>query len=155
MSFSLRSHRRGGSAKSAALLGLTFLIGFVCLTSVGCNPEKTCIERVLQGDSQSSENADSVSEVVARMRAIDTSDCPADFRTAYLAHIHAWEEAEKVVQEARNLGKPDGFWEELKAASLKNAGNAASQKISQTFQEVERVAVLHGATLPSPKQASE
>lgn len=147
--------RKDSVKRVATCIVLTSLIGFVCLTLVGCSLEKACIERVLQEDSESSENAESVSEVVARMRAIDTSGCPADFRTAYLAHIHAWEEARKVEQEAKKLGKPDGFWDGLQAISLKNAGNSASQKIGQTFQEVERVAVLHGAKLPSPKPASE
>lgn len=65
----------------------------------------------------------------------------------------------KVEQEAKKLGKPDDFWDAVykygKAMSLKSAGDSASEKISQTFQEVERVAVLHGAKLPNPKQPSE
>jgi hypothetical protein len=34
--------------------------------------------------------ADVVYWIVPRMKAIDTSDCPADFRMAYLEHCNAW-----------------------------------------------------------------
>ena len=37
------------------------------------------------------------------MRDIDTSGCPADFREAYLAHIHAWESMVEVEKNASAL----------------------------------------------------
>jgi hypothetical protein len=113
---------------------------------------------VLQEHDQIGESA-SISEVVTRMRAIDTSACPTDFRMAYLKHIHAWEEERKVELEAKKLGEPDGFWDAVpkygRAMSLKGASDSASEETIQTYQEIEKVAVFRRAKLPNPKQDSE
>ena len=73
-------------------IGVAVFSGFICLLAAGCGQNRSvaAIERVLQADKGTSQ-ATSVAEVVSRMRAIDMTDCPNDFKAAYLAHIHAWE----------------------------------------------------------------
>lgn len=131
--------------------------------------ERESIERVLQVDAGCVPGARSVAEVVGRMRAIATAGCPADFRVAYLAHLHAWELLADVEREAANfraeanedgvliesflrglLGDPLGKANELRAAQteLQRHYQTAQQQIKQTFHRVEEVAVLHGASLP-------
>ena len=75
----------------ALLILLIFLIGVGVWWS-SKQSEARAIERVLAADRGTSQNASSVAEIVQRMRAIDMSGCPVDFRQAYLAHIDAWVE---------------------------------------------------------------
>jgi hypothetical protein len=128
------------------------------------------IERVLKEDSACSQGAQTTSEVVARMRRIDTSGCPKDFRTAYLAHIHAWELMADIEQQAVTLkaesesvatfvesfirgflGDPLGKANEIGEAQgqLARDCRSASTQVRLTYQRVEEIAVSHGATLPS------
>ncbi|MBO4422054.1 MAG: hypothetical protein J5879_01340, partial [Clostridia bacterium] len=92
--------------------------------------------------------------VVSRMRAIDTSDCPGDFRMAYERHIHAWEGMRDQV-----LSEPDGVLESLFVGfinglsgdftgGLADMGKAEqywNQQIKDTFNEVRAVALKYGA----------
>jgi len=124
------------------------------------------IERVLAADKKTNENATSVSSVVAAMRKIDTSGCPNDFRSAFLAHIHAWENLGEVETAALRfkstnesgevmaesfirglLGDPLGKTTEIMQAQnqLQAAAQRASQEIKSTYRRVEEIAVLHGA----------
>src|SRR5437899_2898030 len=57
----------------------------------GKSGQKEAIQQVLRADSRTTTGVTSVSAVVARMRRIDLSKCPSDFRAAYTEHIHAWE----------------------------------------------------------------
>lgn len=130
---------------------------------------KASIERVLRQDATTTQGTRSVAEVVARMRAIDTSGCPNDLRAAYLAHIHAWElmgdverEAIAFKAEANSdgvmiesfirglLGDPLGKATELKSAEtyLQRRYQAADLQVKQTFHRVEELAILHGGRLP-------
>ncbi len=127
------------------------------------------IERVLTLDGQTNSGAQSIAEVVVRMRAIDTTGCPNDFRSAYLAHIHAWEEMAAVEQQAVTLqqqsnsgativesmirgflGDPFGKAGEILASQgqLQQQYGSASQSVKTSWQRVEEIAVLHGARLP-------
>jgi hypothetical protein len=130
---------------------------------------KTSIESVLAQDAKTNAGAQSVAEVVDRMRLIDTSACPADFRSAYLDHLYAWKSLADVEsnaiafkKEANSdavaveafirgyLGDPLGKVNELDAAQtqLQRDYKDARASISQTFHRVEDVAITYGADLP-------
>ncbi len=121
--------------------------------------EVRAIEKVLELDDKTTENLpdnprQAYQTVVSRMRAIDTSDCPGDFRMAYERHIHAWEGMRDQV-----LSEPDGVLESLFVGfinglsgdftgGLADMGKAEqywNQQIKDTFNEVRAVALKYGA----------
>lgn len=126
------------------------------------------IESVLRQDARANTGAQSVAEVVGRMRFIDLSGCPTEFKSAYLAHIHAWESMAVVEQQltelAAHAGSADAMVESLlrgflgdpfgKANETIAAGNrlqqeyqTARKQVRSTFQRVEQIAVAHGANV--------
>jgi hypothetical protein len=149
---------------------ITWLI-LTCIFLVGCARQGGAvnnIERVLAEDRVASKQATSVADVVARMRAVNASGCPNDFKAAYLAHIHAWETMATVEQEAiafksRNdsagvmvesfirgfLGDPLGTANEIAAeqSELARDYNVASRQIKATYDRLEEIAVGQGANL--------
>ena len=129
----------------------------------------SAIESVLQQDATTTAGVNSVEEIVSRMRAIDISGCPNDFRSAYIDHVHAWEAMANVEQQAIQLKNESnsagayveafvrGFMldpfgksnEEMQAQNqLQREANSAKQQIIQTWNQVEGVAVANGAILP-------
>src|ERR1700761_5092079 len=105
------------------------------------------------------------------MRRIDLSKCPTDFATAYLDHIHAWEDAAKIQRARKELNSDENvkstlflsLWSDifntkdtpitdaLEASNeLRRKAAEASEKIRITFQDVEHIAVSYGGTLPAP-----
>lgn len=131
------------------------------------------IEAVLQQDVTTNRGAQSAADVVARMRAIDLTGCPNDFRSAYVAHIHAWELMADVQREAAAhradsesgsamvealirgfMGDPFGKANEIVTAEnqLQRNYQTALQQIRATFHRVEELAVTHGANLPKAKK---
>ncbi len=133
----------------------------------------TRIEAVLQQDVTVTVEAQSIEEAVARMRAIDLTGCPNDFKSAYVAHIHAWELMADVQREAAAhradsesgsamvealirgfMGDPFGKANEFATAEnqLQRSYQTARQQIRATFQRVEELAVTHGANLPKAKK---
>ena len=132
--------------------------------------EATEIEQVMKQDAVCNQGAKSVADVVSRMRAIDTSTCPNDFRAAYLAHLHAWDMMADVEQGAialKNesesagmmveslirgfLGDPFGKASEVMDAQgqLQKKYKEAAEQVKMTFHRVEEIAVAHGARLPA------
>ena len=130
---------------------------------------RAAIERVLEQDKGTSAGSTTVAQIVARIRAIDTSECPNDFRAAYLAHIHAWESMGEVEGRARAfkadregagdlvegfirgfLGDPWGKANEIQnvQSQLQIDYQSARQQVKQTFNRVEEMAVAYGASLP-------
>jgi len=130
---------------------------------------KTSIERVLQEDARAPRGAESVAEIVSRMRDIDTSGCPDDFRLAYMNHIHAWESMRQVESDAiafkkaansdgvaveafirGMLGDPLGEANKIEAVQteLQREYQAAHSEIKATFNRVEDIAVQNEADLP-------
>lgn len=104
------------------------------------------------------------------MRKIDTSACPRDFRSAYLAHVHAWElmagvEADAKAFKSKNdpadvfveslirsfLGDPLGKAHEIRDEhnQLQKRYKEATQQVQATFHRVEDIAVAQGAALPT------
>ena len=127
------------------------------------------IESVLKQDRTTGTGSRSVLEVVNRMRAINTSECPNDFAAAYVSHIHAWEAMVEVERQAIAFkadregagdfvegfirgfcGDPLGKANEFRDAKTQLQSNyqAAREQVKQTFNHVEEVAVGYGAQLP-------
>lgn len=150
------------AALSIALVGLLVWRPWSSTSTVGN------IERVLREDVAANAGATSVGQVASRMRAINTTGCPRDFAAAYLTHVHAWETMAEVEREiiafhAHSqsgevmaeafirgfLGDPFGKVSELAAlhGDIGRRAHGAQQQIRVTFQDVERVAVNHGARL--------
>lgn len=132
----------------------------------GGGNEVASIERVLRQDNSAAENAENVQEVVGNMRSIRISGCPADFREAYVAHIHAWESLAEVEQQAIAVGEHYSSGEAIAEAFIRGAFgdplgkageaiaadrqvqwnyNYAQEQIRTTYQDVERVAARYGA----------
>ena len=152
------------------VIGATAFSCVVWVLVSGCGQSRSvaAIERVLQADKETSQSR-SVAEVVSKMRAIDQTDCPNDFKAAYLAHIHAWESVAVVERKAIALKAesestgalvesfirgvlmdPFGKTNEIKAEfrHLQGEYEAASRDVKQTFEKVEQLAVANGAKLP-------
>lgn len=151
------------------------LLLLCCLCTAGCGGGKVAnIERVLQEDSETNNGATSIGQVVSRMKAIDMSGCPNDFKAAYLAHIHAWEAGVELEKEAITLkadsesagafvesfvrgflGDPLGKYNEVSAAhsQLQRKARSVDDQVKQTYHRVEELAVAHGASLTKKKQS--
>lgn len=129
------------------------------------------IERVLLADQQTSSQVQHSSGVIPYMRGIDLTDCPVEFKAAFLAHIHAWEEAIAVLQEAEEFASQSNqnkiFWESFvrgffgdvvtvpnqvlqQNQDLQSRYEKAHQEVGTTYRRVEEIAVAYGATLPPP-----
>jgi len=125
------------------------------------------MERVFREDSTTSDGAQDVATVVARMRSISLDGCPQDFAAAYLTHIHAWEKCAAVEQEAlmfnerynsngamveaffRGIIFDFGMTSEANAAQaqLRDHYLAAMSNVQDTFHRVEDIALSHGAAV--------
>jgi hypothetical protein len=131
------------------------------------------IERILRADQEAGRLGDS-RRIAPTMRALDTTGAPDDFRSAYLVHVQAWEDAARVDTVLADLNSEEtarntiglsilatlldadahpirDLTEALAAARARRT--TATEAIRSTFQEVERIAVAHGAQLqsaPSP-----
>jgi hypothetical protein len=103
----------------------------------------------------------------ARMRDIDLSSCPRDFKLAYLDHIHAWEDMARIQQAFIKLreqsdlaivagmvatlteAKASPFSDYLEAeAELDRLGRQADEEITETWQVLERLTISYGGELP-------
>jgi hypothetical protein len=130
------------------------------------------IEMVLREDARIPGGARNVAEIATRMRDIDLSGCPEDFRLAYLDHIHAWETMRDVERDAialrkeansdgvmvesfirGMLGDPFGKANEISAAQsqILRDYKAARSEIKETFDRVEDIAVRNAANLPTQR----
>lgn len=131
---------------------------------------RTAIEAVLQKDATASQGTTTVADILRNMRKIDTSECPANFRSAYLGHLQAWEAGVELQQrvDAFNaeregagdmiegfirgaLGDPAGKYNEVREAGdqLNREMQAARNELRSTYGRVEQVAVSYGARLPT------
>jgi len=129
------------------------------------------INKVLQQDTRTSSGNDGnhyYKLTSAKMRMIDLSACPPDFRQAYLSHIHAWENAAKIEEAIAEYGtrasgamiggalssffdsKETPFSDYIEEGeSLNRLGQRASASIKSTFQKVESIAGYYGITKPN------
>ena len=104
------------------------------------------------------------------MRKIDLSNCPTDFSTAFVAHIHAWEDDAKISKAKEELNKDDGlavafgilttlFKDEITPFSdhmeahrrIDELAQQTKEKINETWKQVELIAVNYGGPLPQKK----
>lgn len=101
---------------------------------------------------------------IAEMRTINLTACPTDFATAYMNHIHARERATQIqgvleeFKRKKSLGK--AVLEEWLLSNnavnntietereLEASASRAHNLITNSFNEVERIAVSYGARLP-------
>ncbi len=137
--------------------------------SKSANGHREEMERVLKEDQLAALNPSSVAKVVLKMRAIETSACPQDFRLAYLKHIHAWESLAAVEEEAKRFNQNynssgamvesfirglyfDVFGKTQEAIAahkqLQQNYSKAIDEVRFTYHEVEKIAVGYGAELP-------
>jgi len=145
------------------LFTFTVLFGVTGTTACDSGPSKEAklIENVLEQDSKTQLNLpenerEAIQVVVIRMRAIDTSGCPGEFRAAYERHIHAWEGMRDQV-----LSEPDGFLEGALigflnglsgdftggTADMAQARNYWTAQIRDTWNEVRALAMQYGANI--------
>lgn len=136
---------------------------------------KTAITSVLHQGATISANANGdYGRSASAMRTIDLTRCPSDFATAYLDHIHAWEDAANAQLKSEALKKSEGnavaggivatvtgseatpFSDHLKAENEANRQlSQASAEIIRTRQVVERIAIGYGAILPGQAGTSK
>jgi hypothetical protein len=129
---------------------------------------KAAIEHVLRLDDRTGPLQD-INQRIHLMQNIDTSDCPSEFRFAYLDHTDAWQDLARVKQARTELAS-DGSIETTLLRSLfasvnnssetpvedllrSDAGLAqmesnASQRVRDTFTLVQKIAFQYGAALP-------
>jgi GYF domain 2 len=161
-----------GVAILAMVLGLVWVVRDGGLVSESRASQAAAMLRVLrENDSVSnltvravgvketpSAYTQAIASYLSRMRAVDTSDCPADFRVAYKHHLEAWEELQAAVGEL-----PDSFLEGVFVGALNgllrgeldggmtrmlDSIKRASQEVRDSFREVENIAARSDVALP-------
>lgn len=129
---------------------------------------KQAIEAVLVADTNAG-RLGSADATARAMRAIDLSGAPGDFQSAYVAHIQAWEREAELLRQWRELTSDDRQGAAVAAgvicglldcparpigdqidseAAMKRQIATASEQISESFRQVERIAALYGAQRP-------
>lgn len=97
-----------------------------------------------------------IKKYVEGLRAIDTGGCPEEFQETYLQHIHAWERLR--IEKANNEGLGGflkGYFGDHDSLMRSVAADEAAQKeVAETWFEVERIALRHGASLATARQVS-
>ena len=155
---------------SASLLILLAGCGGSSARTTQADRTKAAILRVLQEDNRLCEGvkklspgtppsqvALAVGEYCDEAGRLDLSECPPDFRVAYRHHIEAWREAQGVIKELPDtflqgflMGAINGFLRnEADGGTARVEGQLrrALEGIRETFHEVERIGVTHGAAL--------
>ena len=148
------------------IIALCFLV-VVSGCSSSSRKNRIAIQNVLDQDAKVTINATNVAQVVSRMRAIDFSACPGDFREAYVAHIQVWEMLAQVEAQAKqydaNFNSSDAMFEAFIRGAMgdpygkANESIIASNHIQQNYQQaifqinstynrVEQIAVKYGAS---------
>lgn len=112
--------------------------------------DRNFIGGVMQADAKTASLEDP-GERLDAMRTIDLSDCPGDFREAYLAHIEAWR---RLMEAERDLAKsaersanaspeagPD--LAPRQARDLSRAAKAAREHVRTSFARVKTIAASY------------
>ncbi|GAA4021874.1 hypothetical protein GCM10022280_23080 [Sphingomonas swuensis] len=103
------------------------------------------VERILKADNLDVETL-SPQEIAAAMRDIRQGAAPRDFWVAYQAHVKAWNDYAAALDAAAR--RQPG---ELAPSGSEWAVGDARTRINATFDEVERLARIRGATIPLPR----
>ena len=136
----------------------------ICFLVIKFEPfssDARAIENVIKEDAKTQldlpqDNRQALRLIVTRMRAIDTSDCPGDFRAAYERHIHAWEGMRDQI-----LSEPEGFLDSFfvgflhglagdltgGTADMAAAENYWLGQIRDTWNDVRAIAMKHNAKI--------
>ena len=152
----------------ALFLGLAVTVPLLAATGCeGCQDffYKAAIEKALHEDVLT--GREPTYDHTAAMRKVDLSDCPPDFRVAYMQHIHAWDEAAKVHQAKAELdsdedaaaaagalatlfGSDETPWSDhvQAEAEVDRLQQQASDDIQTSWQNLEDVASKYGAQVP-------
>lgn len=149
----LRQFHRENPKRTYIALGVFLALFFLLIQSCG-GSDKTEIEAVLRSDARTTEGENVTVEIIVdRMMAIDLSDCPADFREAYVRHIGTWEGLEQqIMMEPQGIGETllHGFMRGL-GGDLSGGGNEINDarrywlhQIQSTFTEVRAIASRYG-----------
>jgi hypothetical protein len=170
------------------VLGTLALVGVICATASGCGNQHQsqyqsqsplrpasqegpagAIERVLVQDHNYDVQArhlrqigykhvDVVNWIVPRISSIDTSNCPTDFRMAYLRHCQAWQDfAERLRHVSRDWAERAAIVL-FKAYATKSVETESIQQllhplrqgvmaIHSTWNEVQATAIQNGARI--------
>lgn len=145
----------------AIVLIVLVVVCFLVFKAGIFSSDARAIEAVFKEDATTQfdlpqDNRQAVQLIVARMRAIDTSDCPGDFRAAYERHIHAWEGMRDQI-----LSEPNEFLDSLLTgfihglsgdltggmADMAAAENYWLLQIRETWNEVRAIAIQHDAKI--------
>eukprot|EP00456_Euglypha_rotunda_P059501 TRINITY_DN496_c1_g5_i1.p1 TRINITY_DN496_c1_g5~~TRINITY_DN496_c1_g5_i1.p1 ORF type:complete len:181 (-),score=30.59 TRINITY_DN496_c1_g5_i1:672-1214(-) len=150
----------------AAIAGAILI--FAAIYAFRGNSAAASIERVLEQDAIAYQSSTAVEQYVGRLKTIDTLDCPRDFKVGFLAHVQAWEQVAaiekrtiKFSEDANStstmvesffrgmLGDFSGKFNEMTLAQnqLKAEYDSAALEVRQTWNQVEKLAVSHGAKL--------
>lgn len=123
------------------------------------NPEseRRAIEEVIQADAELGKIRNHAPEVMpihlaienyaSSLRDLDFSNCPADFETAFVMHIEAWESSVDYFMEFTELrGEMHQLFEEIRAMNIvnKNRLEAVEKPIWDTWADVETSLHRHG-----------
>jgi len=110
--------------------------------TVAASAAKPAIKRILEADNLDVE-ALPAREVAERMGDIRQGAAPAEFWTAYRAHVRAWQDYAHAKELVRNA-------DPLTGPSLDDAGEivAARSRINRTFDDVEAIAKRYDAWPP-------
>lgn len=128
-------------------LPLLPLLWFACVLGCGSGtvlaPDvtKLSIQIVMAEHQNTLSNPNSIAEVAARLRAIDLSGCPADFRSAFLPYIQAWERMALVEARANQLQSFENFAARMVESFVRGAVGdpfGTSAEVSQEFRELDQ-----------------
>lgn len=106
--------------------------------------------------SEGAKPADAIATYASAVKNLDMSQCPSEFREAYLRHANAWQDmAAQLAKEPDGVveGVLQGFLNSLGgefdggAARMQRERDSRYQSIKSTWVEVEAIAVRHGARL--------
>ena len=116
--------------------------------------DKAFSKRIAKDVQSGSSPLEAVEAYSLKMRRIDTSDCPEDFRVAFLRHAQAWRSLvvegkaqPSSVVEALVQGFVNGLHGELDGGAHRylRARDAREQEIKATWEDVELLVVKYGA----------
>lgn len=139
------------------------LVAFILLILIGCNSDSGgAITRVLDQCAEISRRAvpynnrpGAQADFIAReFQKLNVTNCPADFRMAFQAHISAWQQAAPIFEDD-NVGT--AFLEGFAAGATEDpryigqAGQRAvlaTQQINFTYHQLTQIAAKYGARIP-------
>lgn len=146
--------------QNCILLSIYISLSFLCMS---CSPSPgNAIERVLNQcakntayvNSSNMNAAQAADYLASSMQSIDVRNCPQDFRIAFQEHINAWRQASGVFAQNTPLnsfleGFASGILQDpsFLGASERQAAYA-SYRINETYNELVRIAAMHGARIP-------